>query len=93
MEFRVHLFRRFDLIAGALVIASIALAVPQVDAAPPSKANSPSPSVIKPEQRTATPKATKPASRCACGSGKACVGPRGGRYCITTTGRKSYLKR
>ena len=27
---------------------------------------------------------------CACGSGKVCVGPRGGRYCITSSGRKRY---
>jgi hypothetical protein len=27
---------------------------------------------------------------CPCGSGKVCVGPRGGRYCITSGGNKRY---
>lgn len=35
---------------------------------------------------------TKNGSRCACGTGKVCIGPRGGRYCITSTGNKSYGK-
>ncbi|MGO7175379.1 hypothetical protein ACCS91_36800 [Rhizobium ruizarguesonis] len=29
---------------------------------------------------------------CDCDSGLYCTGPRGGRYCITNTGKKSYLK-
>lgn len=29
-------------------------------------------------------------SGCPCGSGKVCVGPRGGRYCITSGGNKRY---
>ena len=31
-----------------------------------------------------------PGSQCPCGSGKVCVGPRGGRYCITSGGNKRY---
>ena len=27
---------------------------------------------------------------CPCNGGKVCVGPRGGRYCITSSGRKRY---
>lgn len=27
---------------------------------------------------------------CSCGSGKICIGPRGGRYCITASGTKRY---
>lgn len=30
------------------------------------------------------------ASACPCGSGKVCVGPRGGRYCLTPSGNKRY---
>lgn len=30
---------------------------------------------------------------CACRSGSYCVGPRGGHYCYTDAGRKSYLRR
>lgn len=30
---------------------------------------------------------------CPCGSGNICVGPRGGRYCLTPSGNKSYLRR
>lgn len=32
-------------------------------------------------------------SECACGSGKLCTGPRGGQYCITANGNKSYRKK
>lgn len=27
---------------------------------------------------------------CPCNGGKVCVGPRGGRYCITASGKKRY---
>ena len=27
---------------------------------------------------------------CSCGSGQVCIGPRGGRYCITSSGGKRY---
>jgi hypothetical protein len=30
---------------------------------------------------------------CSCRGGTYCVGPRGGHYCFTDTGRKSYLRK
>lgn len=33
------------------------------------------------------------ASGCSCRSGNICTGPRGGRYCITDGGHKSYVRR
>lgn len=37
----------------------------------------------------------QPATRdgCACGSGSYCTGPRGGVYCLTPAGNKSYRRR
>ncbi|MEL7935849.1 hypothetical protein [Pseudomonas delhiensis] len=32
-------------------------------------------------------------SECGCGSGSFCTGPRGGVYCLTPGGRKSYVRR
>lgn len=32
-------------------------------------------------------------SECPCGSGKLCTGPRGGQYCLTASGNKSYRKK
>lgn len=32
------------------------------------------------------------ASSCPCSGSKLCVGPRGGRYCITSGGNKRYTK-
>ncbi len=32
-------------------------------------------------------------SECACGSGSYCTGPRGGVYCLTPGGQKSYRRR
>ena len=29
---------------------------------------------------------------CPCSSSKVCTGPRGGRYCITSSGNKRYIK-
>ncbi|MCU1716558.1 hypothetical protein [Pseudomonas sp. 5P_3.1_Bac2] len=29
---------------------------------------------------------------CACGSGTLCTGPRGGQFCITSSGKKSYKR-
>jgi len=29
-------------------------------------------------------------SECPCSSGKLCTGPRGGKYCLTSTGKKNY---
>lgn len=40
-----------------------------------------------------TPKLQQSASsggNCPCGSGRVCIGPRGGRYCITSGGNKRY---
>lgn len=36
---------------------------------------------------------TVPAGACSCRSGGVCTGPRGGRYCTTDAGQKSYLRR
>ncbi|TAZ19527.1 hypothetical protein ELH77_12515 [Rhizobium ruizarguesonis] len=33
------------------------------------------------------------AGECSCRSGAYCAGPRGGRYCMTDEGRKSYLRK
>lgn len=30
---------------------------------------------------------------CSCRSGLFCIGPRGGRYCLSDSGKKSYLKK
>jgi len=30
---------------------------------------------------------------CACRTGSMCIGPRGGRYCLSDSGAKSYLRR
>jgi hypothetical protein len=38
---------------------------------------------------TAMPK-KKSSSSCPCGSGQVCIGPRGGRYCISPNGAKRY---
>ena len=32
-------------------------------------------------------------SECPCGTGTLCTGPRGGQYCITASGNKSYRKK
>ena len=32
-------------------------------------------------------------STCPCSGAHVCVGPRGGRYCITAGGKKRYMKR
>jgi hypothetical protein len=31
--------------------------------------------------------------QCLCGSGTICIGPRGGHYCLTPSGRKSYVRK
>jgi hypothetical protein len=33
------------------------------------------------------------ASSCPCSGSKVCVGPRGGHYCITSSGNKRYIKK
>ncbi|MDU9408242.1 hypothetical protein RTH74_11595 [Pseudomonas sp. zfem001] len=32
-------------------------------------------------------------SECSCGTGVLCTGPRGGQYCITASGNKSYRRK
>lgn len=48
----------------------------------------------KPKSTQVKQKRNKPrsvySSGCSCGSGSYCYGPRGGRYCITSGGNKSY---
>ncbi|TRB23233.1 hypothetical protein EXN70_14470 [Rhizobium rhizogenes] len=34
-----------------------------------------------------------PSGECSCRAAKYCVGPRGGHFCITDSGKKSYLRR
>lgn len=36
------------------------------------------------------PRRVTSSSNCACGSGRVCVGPRGGRYCISRSGSRRY---
>ncbi len=43
--------------------------------------------LIQPQRNSAA------AGDCSCRSGNVCTGPRGGRYCMTDAGSKSYLKR
>ena len=31
------------------------------------------------------------ATACICGSGVVCIGPRGGKFCVTDTGKRKYL--
>lgn len=40
----------------------------------------------------ATSKMAPTSGNCPCRSGNYCVGPRGGHYCYTDSGRKNYLK-
>ena len=43
---------------------------------------------------TSQPKPTQAAGgNCSCRSGSICTGPRGGQYCYTDSGRKSYVRR
>jgi hypothetical protein len=43
-----------------------------------------------PAERSAAPAA---GNNCSCRSGAYCTGPRGGRYCYSDSGRKSYLRK
>ncbi|MBB1613093.1 hypothetical protein A9978_11595 [Pseudomonas sp. UMC65] len=46
-------------------------------------------------QRSTTPRAEpllRDAQGCSCGSGSFCTGPRGGVYCLTPSGNKSYKR-
>ncbi|WP_286976850.1 hypothetical protein [Pseudomonas sp.] len=43
---------------------------------------------------TLTPlKSVNSSGSCPCGGGALCTGPRGGQYCITTNGKKSYKRK
>ncbi|ROL84763.1 hypothetical protein [Pseudomonas protegens] len=47
-------------------------------------------------QRSSTPRAEpllRDTQGCTCGSGSFCTGPRGGVYCLTPSGNKSYKRR
>jgi hypothetical protein len=45
---------------------------------------------VSPPKSTATKPQSSATTGCPCGSGRVCVGPRGGRYCITSGGNKRY---
>ena len=38
-------------------------------------------------------KTTEAQGACPCSSGRLCTGPRGGRYCLTASGNKSYQRK
>lgn len=61
----------------AVALVTMAVAVPQAHAASSSDTK---------EKATSVPS-------CPCSGTKACVGPRGGHYCITPSGTKRYLKK
>ena len=44
----------------------------------------------RPTHRGNDPQPSQSALGCPCGGGRVCVGPRGGRYCITSGGNKRY---
>ncbi|WP_241679102.1 SH3 domain-containing protein [Pseudomonas kitaguniensis] len=48
------------------------------------------PKPIRPAPRPEYRPATEYSSSCPCSSGNVCIGPRGGRYCITSGGNKRY---
>jgi hypothetical protein len=39
------------------------------------------------------PKRAAPSGDCSCRSNNICTGPRGGQYCLSDTGAKSYVRR
>jgi len=45
------------------------------------------------QQHFAPAKATQTQGACPCSSGRICTGPRGGRYCLTPSGNKSYQRK
>lgn len=50
--------------------------------------------VAMPAVAVSTKQTSRPSeASCPCDSGRICTGPRGGRYCITKTGKKRYLGR
>jgi hypothetical protein len=54
---------------------------------------SPAPPVSSPTRAMTLAKPIVSSGSCSCSSGRVCVGPRGGRYCITSGGNKRYLPR
>ncbi|UEB97861.1 SH3 domain-containing protein [Pseudomonas sp. HN2] len=48
------------------------------------------PKRLRPAPQPAYRPATEYSSSCPCSSGNVCIGPRGGRYCITSGGNKRY---
>jgi len=73
---------------------------------PGAASREPTPSTVPPAPRAAPSSApegsgprTSPrpppdtTASCACGSGRICVGPRGGLFCLTPSGYKRYLRR
>lgn len=44
-------------------------------------------------QSFTAPKPTEAQGECPCSSGSMCTGPRGGRYCLTPSGNKSYQRK
>lgn len=42
---------------------------------------------------SATEMQPSPRTDCSCREGQYCVGPRGGHYCMTDSGKKSYLRK
>lgn len=47
------------------------------------------PRVVRPRSHT-TRQGARSTGQCPCGSSRVCVGPRGGRYCITNSGGRRY---
>lgn len=56
-----------------------------------SKKSCPAPSA--PRQRLKTAPKSKSANSCDCRSGMFCTGPRGGTYCYSDSGKKSYVRK
>lgn len=48
------------------------------------------PKPVRPASQPVYRPATEYSSSCPCSSGNVCIGPRGGRYCITSGGNKRY---
>lgn len=48
------------------------------------------PKPMRPGSQPARSPSTEYRSSCSCSSGSVCIGPRGGRYCITSGGNKRY---
>lgn len=47
----------------------------------------------RPAPQRLLPAAPASTNSCSCRSGLVCTGPRGGQYCLSDSGRKSYLRR